>query len=222
MSGNRSKAEAYILEWVQKISPGNTNVDIYKTFFKTLTNIDFDKLMDELSTGAKVLPIYAPNFGPDKLSLQRNLDLAKELGHSFFERIWIGAKDDCPKYLTPIAYPVLDLPARRASQLLTKKLSVTDNNNSVDSVTGQLSSTAKSSSISYPQIQVLAAMGLDNSIIELIKYRGGDTKGLIAMNGMIGKLGSANLKVLDNYAGGVASTASLKTYLTALHIKNTL
>jgi len=222
MAGNRAKAEAYILKWVEQILPGGENVKIYKEYFSRTNDKAFDALMQDLSTGVKVLPIYTPNFGKNKLSVERNLNLAKELGFNFFNKLWMGAKDDCPKYLTPLEYVVMDLPVRRASQLLTKKLSVTDNNNSVDMVTGQLSSTAKAASISYPEIQVLSAMGMDNTVVELIKYRGGDSKGLVAMNAMINKYGTTNLKTLDNYAGGVASTASLKTYLTAMHIKNSL
>lgn len=219
---NRAAAEKYILEWVDKLCPGSENTRIYKEFFAATSDKEFDTLMKNLETGKQVLPIYSPNFGKHKLSVERNLNLAKQLGHNFFERIWIGARDGNPKYLTPIAYPVIDIPVKRASQLLTKKLSVTDNNNSVDMLTGQLTSTTKSSSVSYPEVQVLAAMGLDNCVVELMKYRGGDTKGFVAMNAMFTKMGTANLKTLDNYAGGVQSTATLKTYLLAMHIKNSL
>ena len=214
---NRAGAETFILNWINKITEDADNVIIYKNLFAKMTNSEFDVFINK-----SMLPISAPNFTKVKLSVERNLKLAKELGHDFFQRIWIGASGGNPTYLTPIPYLVMDLPIRRASQLLIKKLAVADNNKSVDTLTGQLSSTTKGAKISYPELQVLSAMNLDKSITELMKYRGGDSKGFLAMNAMISKYGTANQSTLVNYSSGVESTRLLKTFLTCCHLKNNL
>ena len=78
------------------------------------------------------------------------------------------------------------------------------------------------SRITYPETQLLVALGLDASLVELLKYRGGDIRGFTAMNGMIAKYGHANLATLKPYASGVESTNTLSSYLKAMHLKNNL
>lgn len=89
-------------------------------------------------------------------------------------------------------------------------------------MSGQPTGDSKGSKISFPELQNLAAMGLDNSVIEMMKYRGGDLKGFNAMNAMIARYGTTNLKTLQNYSSGVESTRVLKTFLTSCHLRSTL
>ena len=65
-------------------------------------------------------------------------------------------------------------------------------------------------------------MNLDNSLVELMKFRGGDIGGFDAMNKSIFKNGSVSIKAIEPYSTGVESTAALKVYLTSAHLKNTL
>jgi hypothetical protein len=219
---NRKAAEEFILKYVDKLLPGSDNVKLYKSLFSSMSDDDFKQYMDDIDTGRKFIAVVCPNFTEPALSGDRNYAIADELGHNFFQRIWIEGTGDVPTYLTPIPYLVLDLPLKRASQLLIKKISVPDNNRVVDTLTGQPTGESKGASISTPELQVCAAMGLESTMVELLKYRGGDVKGFQAMNNMIAKYGSANLKTLSMYASGVESTNTLKTFLTAMHVKSTL
>ena len=65
-------------------------------------------------------------------------------------------------------------------------------------------------------------MGLENTINELIRYRGGDRNGFNAYNAMFMRYGSANLKTLEQYSSGVESTKTLKSFLLGMHISNTI
>ena len=219
---NRKKAEDYIKEWVERISPGGANVAIYNTLFASMNDKEFGIFMTDISTGRKCLPLVIPNFGKNNITVERNLEIGKALGHNFFQRLWMGARDGLPAYLTPVPYLVLLLPLRRASQILTKKMAVSDSNTSVDVLTGQAASSVKGARISLPEIQVLSAMDLDYSVKELIKYRGGDVRGLNTLNAMISRYGTANQKTLSQYASGVEATKTLHIYLTCMHIKNNL
>lgn len=218
---NRKAAEDFIIEMIGKIIPGEENKNIYLSLFKSMSDEDFDKFITDLEQDTSRLAIVAPNFGKENLSVERNLKVAEELGHNFFERIYIESEDN-PTYLTPIPYMVVDLPLRRQAQLLIKKISIPEDNNSVDDFTGQPSGKSQGSKISYPETQVMASMGLDNSLIEMIKYRGGDTKGFQAMNTSISRTGSVSLEAIKNYSGGVESTRTLSTYLRCMHLDNTM
>jgi hypothetical protein len=117
-----------------------------------------------------------PNFGASP-TLERNIAVAKKLGHDFFQRLWIGEHDGIPTHLTPVKYMVIDMPLRRASQMLVKKLSVQESDKTSDILSGQPTGEARrGAKISFPELQVMTAMGLDKSVTELFKYRGGDTK----------------------------------------------
>jgi hypothetical protein len=219
---NRPAAEAFILHWLDQLAPGNSNVGVYRELFKGMDDAAFETFIRDLETGKRFLVFISPNFTAQPLTLENNLRIAKALGHEFFQQLWIGQKGDSPAYLTPVKYLVLDLPLRRASQLLIKKIRVPEHTKTVDLLTQQPTGDSRGSRVSYPELQVLAAMGLDDAIVELIKYRGGDRRGYAAYSGMLSKYGTANMKTLANYADGVASTRTLRTFLQAMHLKNTL
>ncbi len=222
MATNRKAATEFILKYLTAMTPKGETVKHYEERFKGMSDKEFDEFMKRLESGEEYLVLLAPNFGDSGLSVQNNLKIAKQLGHDFFQRLWIGAQGNNPAYLTPIKYMIVDLPLRRASQLLIKKLSVAAHSKTVDALTGQPTGDSAAAKISKPELEVLAAMGCDNSIVEMIKYRGGDLKGHTAMNAMIDRYGNASLKTLANFSSGVESTRTLKTFLTSAHLKNNI
>ena len=222
MTPARQAAQDFILTWITKLAPGGENTIIYTDLFAQMDDDSFDKLMTDLASGESRLAVISPNFGNTGISTKRNLELAKELGHNFFQRFWTEGDGQTPTYLSPIPYLVVDLPLRRQAQLLVKKISIPEDNKIVDDFTGQPSGRSQGSKISYPETQVMAAMGLDDCIIEFLKYRGGDTKGFNAMNDSISKTGGVSMKAISHLAGGVESTATLKTYLSCMMISNSL
>jgi hypothetical protein len=223
MAGNRKEAEKIIIDMVEAILPGGGNRQVYETFFSKMSDKDFDQWMEDINAGKERPFIYVPNGGKHKLSTERNFAIAKKIGHNFFEKIWIDQNDpERPKYLTNVPYIILELPIRRQSQLLVKKISVPENNRSIDQLSGQAAGDSRSARISYPELQFLMGMNLPNSLVEFMKFRGGDIKGFDAMNKVISQQGTVNLGSIEQYASGVESTHTLKTFLTAMHLKSTL
>lgn len=222
MAGNRQAAEAFILRFIDKLAPGTSNAQNYKDAFAGMNDKEFEAFINRLESGEEFLVLIMPNFAKIELDVERNFAIGDELGHNFFQKLWIEGKDGMPTYQTPIPYLVMDLPLRRASQLLTKKRSVPQHNRVIDALTGQPTGESKGAKISYPELQVLSAMGMEASLVELMKYRGGDDKGRAAMVGQLSRFGSTNLKSLQPFASGVKSTQTLKTFLTAAHLKSTL
>lgn len=222
MAKNRAAAQDLILRYIDKIFPGGSNRQIYEDHFQSMSDVEFDRFISDLETGQRKLVAYVPNMGDVKVTVENNVKIGRELGHDFFQKLVVGPRDDEPSYITPIEYLVVRLPIRRQSQHLQKKRSIPEHNRTVDILTGQPSSSSKGAKISYPELQILAAMDMDSSLVELIKYRGGDRGGYNALNAMVSRYGSANLKALSQYATGVESTKTLKTLLTAMHLRSTL
>lgn len=194
MAKNRAEAQALIIKYIDKLIPDGKNKAMYEQLFSKMSDTAFDVFMKKLESGEHSLAIIAPNFAKIGLTVSRNLEIAQELKHNFFERIWIHGVGDEPTYLTPIPYMVVDLPVNRQGQLLIKKISVAEDNKAVDDRTGQPTGRSKGASISYNETQVLAALGLDTVLEEFLKYRGGDLKGNYAMNNSVSKTGGVSLK----------------------------
>lgn len=222
MANNRKETENYIIKLINELLPDKSNEPIYREFFSKLSDTAFKKFMDDLESGEKFLVVICPNLGKQQLSVDRNLEIAKKLGIEFFQRIWFPENGDSPSYLSPIPYMVMDLPIRRQSQMLDKKISIPEDTHTVDTFTGQPAGKSAGAKINYTELQVLSAMGLDDSISELIKMRGGDEGGYRALYMSLKQTGHVNLDVVKQYATGVESTRTLKTFLTGAHLQNTL
>lgn len=222
MKGNRKAAEELCLQFMADIVPDGSQVTIYKELFASMTDAQFDKFIQELESGETKLSVIVPNFSKVTPTTENNLKIAKKLGHNFFTHLEIEGKGDVPSHITPIPYLVVDLPMRRASQLIIKKASIPKNQDVIDALTGQPTGESKGAKISYPELQLCVAMNLDASMVELMKYRGGDLKGRAAYIGILNKYGSVTQGQLKNYASGVVSTQTLKTMLTCIHLRNTL
>lgn len=218
---NRQAAQALIIENIGKLT-GPINVALYEKKFSAMSDEDFDIFMKDLKSKKQRLCVIDPNFGKERLSTKKCIEVAKGLGKSLFQQVWVNAEAGKPAYLTPNTYMITMMPLRRQAQLLSKKVSIPEDNNSVDDFTGQPTGKSKGSKISYPETQVLASFGLNQTITELLKYRGGDERGFAAMNTMIDRTGSVNLKSIEPYASGVKSTQTMKSMLTAMHFNVTI
>lgn len=217
---NRKKATEVLLSYIERILPGE-NKKMYEDLLSKMSDADFDAYMKKLGSGEETLFLVAPNLSESKVSVENNIKIAKELGHEFFQRLRLTDAATGVTYLTPIPYLVIDLPLRRQAQLLTKKLSVPDNNQHIDERTGQPTGDSGSSKLSFPEIQAMYAQGLDKTLEEMLKYRGGDEEGFRAMNKEIIEKGGVSLNALPNN-GKVKSLETFSIFLKAMHINNNL
>lgn len=222
MAKNRAAAEKLCVELVESLLPTGHNQQAYEQLFAMMSDDEFHQWIEDLKTGENRLCIIAPNQARVALTVENNFEVAKKIGHEFFERVWMDSKAGSASYLSNTPYLVVDLPLRRQAQLLVKKISIPENNQSVDNLTGQPTGVSKGSKISYPELNILAAHNLTNCITELVKYRGGDIQGFQAMNDSIARTGEVSLKSIEGLGTQVQSTVTLSTYLTSIHLGNSL
>lgn len=218
----RKAVEDLILEYIGKIASGDQNVKLYRDLFAKMSDQEFDQWMHKLKNKERTLSIVVPNGGDVKCSVENNIKVGKELGFEFFQNLKFSPAGNTPGFTTPNQYMILKLPVKRAAQLLSKKISIAKDNKFIDTLTGQVSGDSRASKMTYPETQILLGMGIKDSLIELLKYRGGDKNGANAMNTMLMKTGIVHQKDLEQYSSGVESTKTLKSYLYGMHIKNTL
>jgi hypothetical protein len=222
MATPREKATAFILKYVEKLLPGSKNAEYYKELLNGLSDKDFKAMMERLRSGEEILFLIAPNLAKERLSLERNKKLAEELGFTFFERIWMTDPKTGRRYRTPKRYMVLLLPIRRQVQLLQKKISIPENNHTIDELSGQPTGPSQGSKISFPQVQVMAAQDIDEALLELFKYRGGDIEAGRALDKEVMQTGRANLHQLTDHPTTVRSVETLSTLLKGAHLDNNL
>lgn len=222
MSARAAFIEQFLKDTAE-ILPGTPDVDYYTTYLNNLSDEAFDRLVDDIESGKITLPIYEPNFSQSRLSVERNLKVGAAWGHQFFERLIVhDATDPSIVTMTPKRYLILELPWRRQIQTLTNKMSVPMNNDHIDELTGQPTGESKGSSLTYPELQLLYAEQRDQSIIELMKIRGGDSEAYQRMEEQIIQNGRASINDASVPGSRAKSTDTLKTLLTSAHLGNNL
>jgi hypothetical protein len=220
--GDRKAATDFIVANVTKLVPGSPYIAMLTADLEKLTDAEFDALMESYAQGTDVVPLQVPNGAPQRLNIDRNLALAAELGHDFFQHLVITDPQTGTTYQTPKKYLVVDLPVRRQIQMLTKKQSIPENNLHIDQLTDQPTGASKGAAISFPELQVLAAQQADASLRELISFRGGDRKAYNYMTKLIVQEGGANHKTLGMLNSRVKSTAVLSSFFKGMHLDNNL
>lgn len=173
MNERRKQAEAYIYKVMNTLDPTGKNTTRYKNMFAKMSDKEFHTYMTNIKEKKDVLVLYSANM-TDKLKMDNLLASARELGIELCQRIRMYDAPTDTYYYTANKYLVLQMPVRRFSQFIDHKLSVAESDKRIDMLTGQVVKPDKAGSISQVEIQALHARGLDTTILELIKYRGGD------------------------------------------------
>ena len=101
-------------------------------------------------------------------------------------------------------------------------MSVPKDNKHVDDLTGQPTTESKGSAISYPEIQILYAMGMNKTMQELLKVRGGDEAAYRSYNNEIIATGGVNVGAIASQKTKVKSTKTVGAILHAMMLTNNL
>lgn len=218
---SRQHAQEIILKGIYDCTFSDINVKFYQDKFDKMNDEEFAQFIDDLDKERIFLSVVIPNFVKKKPTLEEIMNVGKAYGHEYFEQLYVEGSGDLPTYLTPEKFLILRVPFRRASQLLSKKISVPPHTKVRDIVTGQVTGESKGATVSGPEVQILAAMGASACATEMMKYRGGDIRGGAALTAVLSKLGRADQNVIDQFSSGVQSTTALRTFLTcAMHRTN--
>lgn len=220
MAGNRKAATKWLLDRLEEWIPGTGNVERTKAQLEAMTDAEFEEFVKLIEQRKAYIQVQFPNLENKKLQVRDNIKFAKKLGIEFWQHVYVEKNGVIVKHREKV--PVYYMPVRRQKQHLTKKRGIAKHNNVVDAMTGQPTGDSAASRLSYPQAQVLNGQGMEKTLLEFAKYRGGDQKGFNAMNDQIIKTGRVYQKDIEPYAGGVKSNKTLGAILTAMHFKHNL
>lgn len=232
MNKNRKAFIDQVVKDIEALAPGSENAKIYKQALEKMPEGQFQAILKAARNATSehpdysqpffILPVVQPNMEKYKITTDNNLKLAKKWGVEFFQRIWMTDRVTKQTYLTNLPYLVIDLPMTRPAQTLDKKIAIPDHNRSIDDRTDQVTGDSKGASISYPEVQILNARGLEDTILEFIKARGGDSKVGRLMDKQIKDTGSFDLDTVKDADTQAKSTETLSHILTGMHLENNL
>lgn len=197
MKQKRATIEKMIYDTVQIMDPSGDNTKRWQDIFSKMSDAEFGKFIEKLRNKEVQLNIVMPNMKkvpkiPDLVKA------AEKVGLTLAHRLWLPDKTRPGKrYLTNEKYLVLELPIRRAQQEWDKKLQVPSRDTHVDALTGQVIMDDRACHLSTPEIQALATRGLDATLSELVKVRGGDVMAYGDFKRQLEESGEANISSLD-------------------------
>lgn len=215
MNAKRKAVQDYILKYLKMMEPTGKNVKLYENKFKEISDARFDEWMKYIRDGKCVLSVYVP-IGV-KINIDDLLKTAKELGIKLSTRLKFWDDTTGTYYTTAHEYVVLELPIRRMAQFIDHKLSVPEGDSHVDLLSGQVMKPDKAGGLNQTEVQALYARGLTNTILELIKYRGGDVIALAEYNRELEETGRTTIG--RDTGSVVRSAVILDVLYSGMHIE---
>lgn len=216
----RKKAEAAAIQALNMVDKSGRSAKEFERLLKDLSDEQFIELINAIEERKYYVPIILDNLTNHGVTIENNLAVAEKLGYNFFQRLKVTDEATGQAYLTPLPYLVVHLPVRRQIQTLENKVSIPEDNKHIDEMTDQPTGVSKGSSLSFPEILVIYSQGNERGIVEFIKYRGGDLKGMRAMENMLVQTGHASMDQLDTMGTEVKSTQTLSILMKGMHLDN--
>lgn len=229
----REKIINHLADRLNDIVPGSEMIRVYKDRIMSMTDAQLEAWIQALENGVQDYPdmskpatfvtLIVPNLDKkNDLNIERNLKLAKKMGHEFFQQCWLTNPVTGQTSLTNRRYLTMLLPIRRQAQTLDAKISLASDTKQVDDLTGQVTGDSKASSISYPELQMLDAQGLKYTLFELIKIRGGDEEALRITTKSLQETGIFSQTELDELDTTAKVNRALSVLLKGMHLNNNL
>lgn len=222
MNKARLETTAQIVKMLGEFDGYNDSVKETESMLNNLTDKEFHDFMVKLREGKEYLPYILPTMGSAKITVDKNLKIAKKYGVELFQQLWLTDSATGEVYLTPKKYLVFHLPFRRQQQHLLKKISIPDSSNVVNEMTGQVTGPSKGSSLSFPEMQILYSQGMYESIRELFKFRGGDENNHRTLLRNILSSGDASMSNADDGISRPKSTDVASVMFKTAHLDNNL
>ena len=219
---NKAKTIEFIVKQLEKLAPKNDGIKMVADHLNSLSEKDFKAYMEKARDGEWAVPLYAPNLSENEVFKGQALKVAEELGLDLFHHLKLTDPQTGEEFTTPLKYLVLPMPVRRQEQHLIKKKSLPPDDRVVDHLSGQATGDSKGSSISMPELLVLNSKGFENSLVEMIKVRGGDAAAFRHMNKSMVEQGSYSLKPIEEAGTNTKANETFAAILFAMHLDNDL
>lgn len=190
----RSDFEQEWLKFLKDFGADARNTKLYETWFPTMNDEEFTDMVTAIRNKELVLPIFSYNMEGKKTDIKRVMALGERLGIKWFERMEFTDPVSGEVGLSEVKSLILRVQSRRQIQHLVKKRSAGENSKVIDYLSGQVTGSSRSGSISAPELMVLNSKGYVAAILEQIKLKGGDDEANRAMMEQLEATGSFSVE----------------------------
>ncbi len=208
----RQKIEEHLFKFIKNISD-DFNEALYRARFAEMTDSEFIEFMNDLNNKKINLSLVQPTGIKNTVTVEKNFKVAKMMNVEIVDNLIY--KTDTP-YMVNVPTVMLRLPVKRTVQILSSKIGVPKDNKTIDATTGQATGASKGSRITLPELQLLDSMGLEQSLVELMKVRGGDLGAYRAYSASLENHGQASQEVINQFGTGVVSGQTLRSIHNAM------
>lgn len=172
---NRKRAEEFLLKVVKDADPSLTTFKMVKEQIAKMDDKRFHEYMLAIKEEREYIPILMPNNTKHGITIEGALDLCDKYGIEIFQRFWYRHPVTKVKVLSNFKVPFVHMPVRRQIETLFNKISTADDSGTTDTLTGQ--GVRDASATTQPESLVAIEKGLEDTLVEKLKYRGGDVEG---------------------------------------------
>lgn len=208
----RQKIEEHLFKFIKNISD-DFNEALYRARFAEMSDSEFTEFMNDLNNKKINLSLVQPTGIKNTVTVEKNFKVAKMMNVEIVDNLIY--KTDTP-YMVNVPTVMLRLPVKRTVQILSSKIGVPKDNKTIDATTGQATGASKGSRITLPELQLLDSMGLEQSLVELMKVRGGDLGAYRAYSASLENHGQASQEVINQFGTGVVSGQTLRSIHNAM------
>lgn len=219
---NRKRAEEFVLDILERMAPGNPNVEETRKKFASMTDKDFAEFVEAIEKEEQGFVFVQPNFADHKVTTANNLKLDKDLDFSFFTTVERVDPDTGLKFIRPKPSMLLSVYVRRQSQTNENKISIPDDDKRVDAYTGQATGESKGASVTATEVQLQHAQRMDMINLEQLKYRGGDEVGYRMLKRQAYENGEVSLAYLNRLGTKAKALDFIAFNLMGGHLDNNL
>ena len=219
----RKDFDSFIYSFLDRLTGSKQNSELYRGIFGKMSDGELKSFFNKCATGERRFTLTVPNYGDITITTKNNTKMAKEIGLEFYQHLTLKSDDpSVPDIITPNKWMVTTQQIGRVSQFVTTSGKMPEDSKHVDHLTKQPMGTSEGASITKDEIQILGGVGLDKTLIEVNKTRGGDVGAYNALGASLNATGEANLDTILEYATGVEAKSVTSVILAGMHIGSSL
>ena len=227
MTDKRKKIESLIDHTLQLLDPTGINAKKYRNMFQTMNDQRFSQWIESFLADPKSnIRVDIEEFGDGSRNLKfENIEKAADyIGIKLFENVYLPHVSSNPNRPIRTKQPVLVgwLNIKRTQQLATKKTGLALSDDDRDEMTGATKGDSKGGTTTGIENEVLAGVGGDDILSEIIGARGDNVTEYDNMLKSISESGSVRLADIKTNAYDKPTLLAADMYFMAMGIKTDL
>lgn len=213
----RKAVEAYIHKCMKMVDPSGVNNQIYTDIFAKMD----DKGLMKLINGR--MPVFFPPDSPVVIDPYDVVQAAKaEFDYDMWQHAWLTDPKTGILSKTKYRHMFVEVPIRRQTQMIEKKISIPKHNRTIDKLTHQPTGASKASAFSFPQSYIMFSQGYDETLGEFLHDRGGNLKAMQVIDRNIRANGSSSRKFVGRETTATKSVVSGGIIFRGMHLGNNM